>query len=156
MVVDKEFYAKCRDGKIEEVRKSLESDGADPNSTGTNAGYVTCLMRAAGSNHLSSSNQDEMVALLLAHKDIEVNKRDDLNRTALHYACICGNDASLRRLLAVPGLDLNPQDWQNWSPIMCAVNNGMTEAVRLMCGKEEVDLACKYPDGRSLHENTDW
>ena len=58
----------------------------------------------------------------------------------------------MRRLLSATGLDVNPLDVDNKTPIMVAVMYSSTECVRLMSEVAEVDLDCKFPDGQSLEE----
>ena len=142
MVVNKAFAKSCEAGNLEEVRRALET-GADPNSYD---GDWTCLMIAAEQNHA------EVVSLLLEQPTIEVNMVGPHDETALHLTCLYNKEAALRRLLSATGLDLNPLDEDNRTPIMMAVWLGATECVRLMSEVAEVDLDCKFPDGQSLEE----
>ena len=147
MAVNETLWENCRGGNITEVRRSLENDGADPNSVQAEGSTMTCLMIAADYDHA------EVVSLLLDQPTVEVNRRGDhLNSTALHWACLNNSDAALRRLLSATGLDVNPLDELNRTPIMMVVLFGSTECVRLMSEVAEVDLDCKFPDGQSLEE----
>jgi len=107
---------------------------------------MTCLMVAAENNH------DQVVALLLAQPGIQVNARDKMNFTALHWACQMGSVASLTILLAVPVLLLNERNSGGWTPILAAIFYGKTEAVRLMAQVKEVDLDVKDSHNRSLED----
>ena len=98
MLDQENLWEKCSAGKLEEVREELQA-GADPNSTG-GPRTSTCLMEASWKNH------DEVVALLLAHPNIQVNAKDNDNDTALHGACNNGCLASLSKLLEAPGVQL--------------------------------------------------
>lgn len=73
------MWEKCNLEKVEEVRKALE-EGADPNTTDGERG-IRCLMVAL------EKNQSEVVDLLISCPAIEVNAKDPINRTALHFAC---------------------------------------------------------------------
>ena len=139
----------CYAGKLEEVRKALQQ-GGDPNTTGRSFN-TTCLMVAAAKNF------DEVVALLLAHPNIQVNaKIKGDNYTALHFACAKGSLACIGKLLAAPGLQLNERNsWGN-TPIMLAISRGKTEAVLQMAAVRGVDLDVKDPEGRSLEEYANW
>ena len=139
----------CKYGRLEEVRKALQA-GADPNTTGGRFSS-TCLMEAAGNNH------DEVVALLLSSPGIQVNAKDldwrtNEDWTALHFACGYGCLASLSKLLAAPGLQLNLRHKDGYTPIMTAIFRGKTEAVLQMAAVREVDLDVKDNQGRSLEE----
>ena len=143
------LWEKCKDGRLEEVRKALEA-GADANTTG-GPFSSTCLMEAARNNH------DEVVALLLSSPGIQVNAKDldwrtNEDWTALHFACGYGCLASLSKLLAAPGLKLNERNDNGWTPIMTAIGRGKTEAVLQMAAVSEVDLDVKDKEGRSLEE----
>ena len=138
------LWEKCKDGRLEEVRKALEA-GADANSTG-GPFSSTCLMEAARNNH------DEVVALLLSSPGIQVNAKDNEDWTALHFACGNGSLASLSKLLAAPGLQLNERNDKGWTPIMEAIRCGKTDAVLQMAAVREVDLDVKDKEGRSLEE----
>ena len=132
-------------GRLEEVREALEG-GADPNTTG---GLLnsTCLMMAARNNH------DEVVVLLLSRPGIQVNAKNNEERTALHFACYNGSLASLSKLLAAPGLQLNERSNNGgWTPIMWAIRCSRTEAVLQMAAVREVDLDVKDNQGRSLEK----
>ena len=130
--------------RVTKVREALQA-GADPNTTGEYCIY-TCLMIAARKNH------DEVVALLLAHPNIQVNAKSKCNYTALHYACSDGSLASLSKLLAAPGVQLNERNNWGHTPIMEAILQGETEAVRQMAAVREVDLDVKDTGDRTLEE----
>ena len=139
-----DLFMKCRNGEVEQVRQALAS-GADPNSTGGGRGSPTLLMTAA------ENNREEVVDLLLATDGVEVNNRGGaFNGTPLHNACYHDRGAIIIKLLAAPGIDANALDRYNFTPIMRALDRGMTEAVRLLA--PVADLDHKFPDGRSLEE----
>ena len=107
----------------------------------------TCLMMA------TNGNEEEVVDLLLAQPNIEVNAKDNhKNSTALHFACRTRtrNIAILGKLLAVPGILVNERDNNGWTPIMWAITYGKPEAIRMMAAVEDVDLDVRSYDGRSL------
>ena len=126
---------------MEQIREALDS-GADPNSTMGGA-YSTLLMAAV------LNNREEVVDLLLATDGIEVNKRGN-HSTSLHTACVHDRGAIIIKLLAAPGIDANALNSYNHTPIMWALYNGATEAVRLMAPVADLDR--NYPDGQSLEE----
>ena len=163
MNLHQNLWKNCKEGKLREARQALEA-GTNPNTTGDR--NMTCLMVAVENNH------DQVVALLLAKPGIQVkqsilpldlvlsspspgiqvNARDKMNFTALHWACQMGSVASLTILLAVPGLLLNERNSGGWTPILAAIFYGKTEAVRLMAQVKEVDLDVKDSHNRSLED----
>ena len=138
------LWESCCLGELQMARELLLA-GADPN---TKAGRDNwrCLMEAIWRNH------EEVVDLLLAQPGIEVNAKDNNNRTALHYASHTGNIAILSKLLAVPGILVNERDVDGLTPIMQAIHSRKPEAVRVMAAVEEVDLDVRSNNGRSLED----
>ena len=99
------LWESCCLGKLQMARELLLA-GADPN-TKAGCDNWTCLMQAIWRNH------EEVVDLLLAQPNIDVNSKDIFYYTALHYACsrfTKYNVAILSKLLAVPGILLNERD----------------------------------------------
>ena len=127
------LWENCCEGNLESARTALKG-GGDPNSRG---GFFnrTCLMIAVH-NLDEDPFLDRVVDLLLAQKGIDVNAKDRYNSTALHIAGAYGNLATLRKLLAVPGLLLNEKDNGGRTPMMQAVILGKTRAVQLMVAKK--------------------
>ena len=158
MAVNQTLFMNCLQGKLAEVKRALGTDGADPNSIDSEGDNRTCL-------HIATViDCEEVVALLLKQPTIDVNRRGDImnctalrvacyhNGTALHAACLSNSIASLRRIVAAPGVDYNSLDRINRTPIMRAVHYGAIECVRVLSAVTEVDLDCKYGDGQSLEE----
>ena len=137
------LWESCCLGKLQMARELLLA-GADPN-TKVGRDNWTCLMRAIRGNH------EEVVDLLLAQPGLDVNAKNNSNRTALHYACDKGNIAILSKLLAVPGILLNERDNKGTTPITWAIICRKPEAVRLMAAVEDVDLDASH-NGRSLED----
>ena len=142
------LWVGCSLGELQMARELILA-GADPN-TKVGRNNWTCLMGAI------SGSQEEVVDFLLAQPSIEVNAKDNRNRTALHYACHRGssNIAILSKLLAVPGILVNERDSYGWTPIMDAITYGKSETlrpVRVMAAVEDVDLDVSR-NGRSLED----
>ena len=110
----------------------------------------TPLMAAISHKH------EEVVRLLLAQPGIDVNIKDENKLSALHFACQEHDRdvalAILPKLLAVPGLLLNSRDGFGQTPIMLAVLEENTTAVRLMAAEEGVDLDVRSHRGESLED----
>ena len=139
------LLAMCSLGELQMARELILA-GADPN-TKVGRNNWTCLMVAI------LGSQEEVVDLLLAQPGLDVNAKNDNNRTALHYACDKGNIAILSKLLAVPGILVNERDSDGWTPIMLAIYSEAVRvmAVRVMAAVEEVDLDVSH-NGRSLED----
>lgn len=60
----------------------------------------------------------------------DVNIRDNLLNTPLHYAAQKGHVEVVRTLLAQPGLDINAENFQKETPLHMAAKEGQTEVVR--------------------------
>merc|ERR1711971_753168 len=73
------------------IFQKLLDAGADVNSKG--AGNGTCLAVAVTRNH------EDLVTLLVAQPDIDIDAKCGNNITAMYYACIFGNLTILRKLL---------------------------------------------------------
>ena len=63
----------------------------------------------------------EIIDILCNVKGIDVNPRDSQGRTPLMIACMTGNEAAVRSLVAQPEIDLDCRDdkgghWQNPDP----------------------------------------
>ena len=91
----------------------------------------------------------EVVDLLLAQPDIDVNAKSWGNDKALHLTCRRRNIAILSKLLAVPGILVNERDSNGRTPIMSATK---PEAVLVMAASEDVDLDVRSRNGRSLED----
>ena len=151
MVVNRALSEKCRDGEVQQVKEAL-ANGADPNSTddgGVFSFQSTLLMIAVLKYRV------EVVDLLLATDGIDVNIKRTDGRTALHlaiYSASWGMDTHpiIIKLLGAPGINVNALDNLNHTPIMVALKDGRTEAVRLLAPVANLD--CKFPGGQSLEE----
>ncbi|XP_060080452.1 SMC5-SMC6 complex localization factor protein 1-like [Ylistrum balloti] len=60
----------------------------------------------------------------------KANKRNIKGETALHRACIRNDVFSLRKLLKIPGIDINAKDNAGWTPLHEACNHGHIQCVK--------------------------
>ena len=105
----------CLEGD-ESIVKGLIADGCNVNSVG--AGGCTPLMAAARYGH-------EKVALVFLRvgANLDVHVKDNVGKTALHWACDKGL-AELVRALIDRGSRVNEQDRYTCTPVMLAVQSG--------------------------------
>ena len=143
----------CVRGRLEEVIMALEA-GGDPESTG-GQDRTTCLMEAV------RRGRKLMVAKLLSVPGINVNAKDLLGATALHYACLNFSTllnyevGILNMLLSCPGLLYNEKTNGGETPVMLAARYGSEELLRVMVSNAKVDLDVVDNDGLKLEESLD-
>ena len=117
---NKSLWNSCRNGDVVGVRGSL-ARGADVNA---NVDNFPCLVVAV------LFQNEEVVDLLLAHPDIQVNQRDHFGGTALH-ATSAGTSVSLvKKILNHPGVDFEARDKLDKTPLMRGVEQGTVEGVK--------------------------
>ena len=145
-----DFVSMCARGEVEGVREALEK-GVDVNSRGEK--QETGLLGAAILGH------EEVVEVLLAQPGVDVNCRDDMGYTALHWAsgsgqwvCQGSSVGMLRRLLAMPGVEVNLRDVLGMTPLMWAMAYGREEAVRVLVEVEGISLDTRDIEGRNLED----
>ena len=122
----------CREGKLVEVRSAL-AGGEDVNSKDSSG--RTALIIAVLNKHNS------IVKLLLDQPAVEVNVKDDLDRTALHIAAEFNNAEGARMLLLHK--DFNSANVTNIfgdTAQMIAVMGGNEEVLRELVKHQRVSL----------------
>ncbi|KAH7095491.1 hypothetical protein FB567DRAFT_31362 [Paraphoma chrysanthemicola] len=70
----------------------------------------------------------------------DVNWKDHLGRTALHWAASSGNMPLLRLLLAADGVDVNAREIDGTTPLITAVRQGNTEVVKMLVAVGQVNV----------------
>ncbi len=118
----REFVTAARNGKMEEVKRHLET-GMDPNAR--NYACRTALMGAAGNGHA------ELLAFLL-NAGADVNARDDNCRTALMKASARYDSTPLVQILISHGADPNARDKDGTTPLMQAAAFGNRDTVEVL------------------------
>ena len=99
------IYEAAEEGKIEEV-KQLLTDGADLNAK-TDSYLETPL-------HYAAENGQKEVAQILINKSADINAKAKWDRTPLH------------------GADLNPQDFENKTPLNEAIKYKHSEVAGIL------------------------
>ena len=123
--LSEKFLVACADGNLGVAKACLRI----PNSLDINYsdGTATPLTAALASySHV-------LVQMVIDQKGVDVNKAACNRWTPLHLACLTGNTRAIVRLREHSSLDtVNTKDDEGETPIMLAVWEGNTEAVKEM------------------------
>jgi len=116
-------------------------------------GNWTGLMCAAMMGH------EEVVEVLLAQPGVELKcgsvDADGVSVdgvTVLHLACQQASTGIVRRLLAMPGVEVEARDGLGRTPLMLAVVDGNEKVVRVLVEVEGIDLDTRDNHGNSLED----
>jgi len=99
--------------------------------------------------------QNDNICELLEKMDAQnVNETDESGITSLHMACYMDNVAVARKLLSIPGINVNASANSSKSssitPIMTAAANCSLRTLKLMLDDLRVDLDVRDEEGRAL------
>ena len=106
--------------------KLLLQKGANPSLQSANGSTALHLAARLGNEEVSE--------LLVNHAKVDVNSKDATHMTSLHLACISGNVAISRKLLA-RGADIRAKTSDLMTPLHSAVYNGNTQLASLILNK---------------------
>ena len=124
-----------RIGSTEEVEKLVIDNPAfnineDLDGIGWTALHFAC-----------SYGHHEMVSLLLAHLDINVNQRNNYGSTPFRLGCSNGKVEAVKVLLRDSRVDINMAEKDNRTPLWYASLNGYVEVIKWMIASgREIDL----------------
>lgn len=93
---------------------------------------------------------------MLERKEIDVNVKDNRNRTALRYAASNSSVKIVRALLKQDGIDVNAKDDRGRSALSAAAFNWGTsasEVVELLLTGEDIDIESRDNKGKTA---LDW
>ena len=118
----------CDKNDVNAVEQLLTKDGIDVNYSDTKvASGFTPLFMACYKGHI------KIVALLLAHKKIEVNKPSiKHSATPLYGACYKGHVEIVKMLLAKDEIEVNTQMLNGATPILAAASYGYTQIIEAL------------------------
>ena len=115
---------KIYEGKVEEVKEILRDHRTiDVNRRDTSPFSRTYLYQAC------LDGQDSVVALLLAHPDIDVNLKTQ-GSTPFLGACAYGGTASVRLLLRDSRVEVNEADFDGYTPLWYAAYYGYFDLIQ--------------------------
>jgi ankyrin repeat protein len=134
--MEKELKVAAYNGNEAEVRKILkEYPGINVNWGDPDESDYTALHSACENGH------DRIVSLLLAHPDIDVNKKTDGGSTPFLWACCNGETSCVRLLLKDPRVKVNETNNPRCTPVCLAAEYGYLDTVKwLIASGREIDL----------------
>lgn len=89
---------------------------------------------------------DDVIRLLLAHKDIDINSGSN-SRTPLDYAAANGYAESVRLLLSSPGINVNAKNPFDFTALQDAAKYGHMEVIKLLLKAPGVDVNSGSAEG---------
>ncbi len=78
---------------------------------------------------------------------IDVNIKDNVNYTPLHYAAENKNLEVIKFLIAQEGIDIDAKNNRNWTPLFSAVLSDNLESIKLLLSQKKIDVNIKDNDG---------
>ena len=85
----------------------------------------------------------EIIETFFKHAKIIINNRDVQGRTALHYTANMCNNPEVIDLLIKNGFDINIQDYEGKTPLICAVMSKKTDNVKTLLKYPQIDTNIK-------------
>ncbi|XP_046546590.1 uncharacterized protein LOC124256650 isoform X2 [Haliotis rubra] len=141
-VPDNDLRAACREGKLGEVKRILDTGRADVNCRGVDG--RTLVMAAAQWRHRD-------VVELLVSRRADVSLVDDGGNNILHYACYGGDRKTVEFVLSLDGVDINSRGERSWTPVMEAAVGRHGDVVELLVSRG-ADVSLVDDDGdNTLH-----
>ena len=135
----------ARHGDLNGFRRLLEAEPASAHQADEVMGF-TAMMAALCCEDMVV-DRTEMVRLLLAAPDIDVNRTNAIGGTALMQACVTSNVEGAKLLLAVPEIDVNIADKNGATALAYAANAGSYSVVKLMLAAPNIDIYARDGDG---------
>ena len=85
----------------------------------------------------------EIIKVFFDSGKIIINNRDVQGRTALHYTANMCNNPEVIDLLIKIGFDINIQDYEGKTPLICAVMSKKTDNVKTLLKYPQIDTNIK-------------
>jgi len=93
-----------------------------------------------GFHYACKNGHTELINLLLAGDDVDVNSKDYYGKSGFHYACMNGHAEIVNLLFASDDVDLNFKDIIGTTGFHFACMNGQIEVIKLLLTREDVDV----------------
>jgi len=144
--MEEKFYQATKDGNVEEVKEILRNK---PNLN-VNWKNEKEYLGTTALNWACHNGHDSIVFILLAHPDIDVNKKNGYGSTPFWIACLLGRTSAVRLLLKVSRVKVNEPRLDGSTPLWCAAANGHLDLIKWwITSRREMDL------GQPGNEKTD-
>ena len=117
---------------LDDIVLRLMELGASPNAKDWYG--KTPLAEAAWKGHYST------VALLMTHKDIDLNISDCKMNHPLHAAALSGSVAAVKMLSSFQNVDVNLRNVDGWSPLLIAAKYDSIEVVEFLLTCKNIDV----------------
>lgn len=119
---ERKLYQAAGDGNVEGIKDILRKN---PNlDVNWGESSYTALQRASCDGH------DSVVSILLAHPDIDVNKKNKFECTPFMFACVRGHTSCVRLLLKDQRVNPNEPDHTGRTPLWFAAYDGHPDVIR--------------------------
>lgn len=134
--MEEQLWMAAECGRVKEVKRILRHNpDVDINWGWSQRVRYTPLHQACNGGH------DKIVALLLAHPRIDVNRRSDSGETPLYWACFWGKLSCVQLMLRDPRVDPNAANVDGHTPLWQAVYGGFPDVIKWwIASGREMDL----------------
>jgi hypothetical protein len=138
--IERQLSDACLSGDLVSVKSILRANPAVDVTWQRPESYRWTALHAA-----CYKGHHEVVSVLLAHPDIDVNACDRFSRTAFFHVGITENIEVAKVLLKDPRVDINMADGDRRTTLWCASYNGHAEVIKWMVALrgDELDLEKK-------------
>ncbi|KAI9925849.1 hypothetical protein MW887_005655 [Aspergillus wentii] len=143
-IEDTALEAALSNGNVEVAELLVGLDGVD-----VEKGIPSHLMPL---NLAVRWEMEDVVRLLLEHRNVAVNAKDSENRTALHWAALDGHTRIVELILAREDVRIDVQDGNRWTALILAAMEGHTRIVELLLARRNIDIHMAGLNGQTaLH-----
>lgn len=97
----------------------------------------------------------DIVSVMIYSDAVDINFRDDDQKTALWHACYHGNHKIVKWFMEVDGIDTVLADASGMTPLMIAVKDQDKEIIRLILDKDVKSINVSDVDGHTVLEYAD-
>ena len=97
----------------------------------------------------SEQSQAELLQLLLASQDVDINLKGSFGHTPLSWAAEKGYQEVVKLLLTHQDVDVSSKGPLGRTPLSWAAENGHYEVAKLLLARQDTDVNSKDLDGRT-------
>ncbi|KAI9848948.1 MAG: hypothetical protein M1837_005837 [Sclerophora amabilis] len=124
-----------------EILTDLLANGAAPDWK--NCNHKNPLLLAAAYGH------EDLVKLLIDHRDVVIDSKDLLGRTPLSLAAVGGHEGVVRLLIGQKDVVIDSKDLLGQTPLSIAAWNGHEGVVQLLIGQKDIATNSRDINGRT-------